>query len=188
MKNNVEVLKKKRLYFLFGVYFVILLWFVVFKCNDLERLCPEWQVYRTIWGHFLDGAVPFRGLVNADGINFSEVLLVLANFVLFLPMGMLFPFFMGKKKSVLVVFLIALGIEIFQLFTGWGGYDTADVIVTFLGGAAGVCVHTWWIARWKEETVNKLALWLSVLCFPLAVFAIVNTALNFPPIYFTELY
>ena len=177
-----EKLNKKQLGFLLGVYFVILLWFVLFKCNDNESLCPEFQTQKTLWEHFLYGLIPFQhfSMVLEDGM---ELVVFIANFILFIPMGILLPFFMSKKKSILVVFVVALGIEVIQLFTGWGGFDITDVIITFLGGPLGVWLHKLLRPIVTDKVVNKISFWLSAICFPIAVFAIVNTALHFPPNY-----
>lgn len=185
MKTQVN---KNRIIFLFGVYFVILLWFVLMKCNDVVRLCPEWQPHRTIVQHFLDGAVPFRNFEKLLQTGGMELVIFFANFVLFMPMGFLFPYLMGKGKSVALVFAAALSIELCQLFTGWGGYDTTDVIMTFLGGAFGVWLHSALHAELSNRTVNKIALWMGVVFLPLAVFAIAHTVVNFPPIYPTSLW
>ena len=167
---------------------MILLWFVLMKCNDVVRLSPEWQPHRTIVQHFLDGAVPFRNFEKLLKTGGMELVIFFANFALFIPMGFLLPFLMGRGKSVLAVFAVALAIEICQLFTGWGGYDTTDVIITFLGGAFGVWLYSALRSELSNRTVNKLSLWMSALFFPLAVFAIAHTVVNFPPIYPTNLW
>lgn len=120
--------------------------------------------------------------------NRGELVIFFANFVLFIPMGFLFPFLTGKGKSVWIVFAVALSIEICQLFTGWGGYDTTDVIVTFLGGVFGVGVHSVLRPRLRNRVMNKISLWTSAIFFPLAVFAVLHTGINFPPIYPTNLW
>ena len=185
LKKGVNV---NILAFFMAVYCVVLCWLIVFKCNDMERLCVEYQPYRTIWEHFLDGNVPFQSLIRAWEKQDSEVLIALLNFLLFVPLGVLFPVFIGGKRSVFLLFAIALGVEILQLFTGWGGYDVTDVILTFAGGIFGVVIETGVIRLLTPRRLNTLLLCLGVTLLPIAVFAVINTALHFPPIGITELF
>ena len=181
-------LDKRRFLCLFAVYLIILLWIILFKCNQNERLCVEFQPFRSIWGHFLHGSIPFRSLYNAF-LNYpGEVVVAILNFILFIPMGVAFPLLMSKKASLLSIFAVALGVELVQLFTGWGGYDITDVIITFFGGAFGVWIFQILRPRVSNSVVNQISYWGYLACSPFAFFVIFNTILHFPPIGITTLF
>lgn len=179
---------KSILIFFTAVYCVLLCWLIVFKCNDMDRLCVEYQPFRTIWEHFLDGSIPFQSFIRAWEKRDTEVLIALLNFLLFIPLGLLFPFFASKIRSVVLLFSIALGVEVLQLFTGWGGYDVTDVILTFAGGVFGVVIRNGVLKLLTPKRVNGLLLWSGVILLPIAIFAVVNTVLHFPPIGITDLF
>lgn len=67
------------------------------------------------------------------------------NIIGFIPLGFLFPFFMGRKvkgiKTVLVVFLISLGFEWIQLKTGIGVFDVDDLFLNTTGGLIGLILY-----------------------------------------------
>ena len=123
-----EKLNKSRLAFLLVVYFIILAWMVIYKFNVNEDLYAEWN-----GSNFEIELIPFLRTVEVfQEHDIVEKLIFFVNFIIFIPMGILLPFFMKKKKSLWTIFFVALSIEIFQLIIGWGGYDTTDVIMCFL--------------------------------------------------------
>lgn len=178
-----EKLNKQRLTIVLIVYFVLLIWVVVFKCNENYRLSAEWNGKVPILEKLSWGWPPFRNLdVILSGNAPGETVIFFVNFLIFIPMGMLLPFFMKKRNGLLTILLVGLGIEIVQLVLGWGGFDTTDAIMYFTGGALGVLSHILLRPNVSDRTINRLMLWIGVIGGALAVFAVINTALHFPVI------
>lgn len=67
------------------------------------------------------------------------------NIIGFIPLGFLFPFFMGRRakgiKTVLAVFLVSLGFEWIQLKTGIGVFDVDDLFLNTTGGLIGLILY-----------------------------------------------
>ena len=77
----------------------------------------------------------------------QEMLHCAANIAVFIPFGVLFPAcsFKGKEKAgsaVLFGFLLSLAVELFQLVTKTGSFETDDIINNTFGVLLGVLVFT----------------------------------------------
>ena len=65
--------------------------------------------------------------------------------MIFVPFGFLLPMVFEKKKSffpmMLLSFAFVLGIEIFQLVSGFGAFDVDDIILNCLGAVMGYLLY-----------------------------------------------
>ena len=173
--------EKKLLYVLLASYAVILLWIIVFKCNMNEELNIQENLSKTLWERFTYRIEPFRAL--RTGLfhgRTNELLAGIFNIVCFIPIGMALSFIMNTKRGLCISALAVLSVEIFQLFSGFGGFDYADVILNTLGTYLGYVLSGSVIKKMSARTVNIIAL---SLIPPLTLFAIVvfiRTIIHFP--------
>ena len=83
--------------------------------------------------------------------NIDQLIENLLNFVLFIPMGVLLPFIMGRKVRVLIAFLsgalVSLAIEVCQLVFMRGLFEWDDMIHNGVGCVIG-CVIGNLVLRW----------------------------------------
>lgn len=63
------------------------------------------------------------------------------NVLIFVPVGMLFPFVHERGRNIWILlanaFLFVAGIEIFQLFSAFGAFDVDDIILNCFGVLMG---------------------------------------------------
>ena len=173
--------EKKLLYVLLASYAVILLWIIVFKCNMNEELNIQENLSKTLWERFTYRIEPFialrTGLFHG---RTNELLAGIFNIACFIPIGMALSFIMNTKRGLCISALAVLSVEIFQLFSGFGGFDYADVILNTLGTYLGYVLSGSVIKKMSARTVNIIAL---SLIPPLTLFAIVvfiRTIILFP--------
>ena len=88
---------------------------------------------------------------------------------------------MNKRWVLFVTGLIfSTCVEVFQLFSGWGGLEYADIVINTLGVVVGGYVYDWVRPQMSHKRVNKVALRLVIYTFPVAVFVIINSIIYFP--------
>lgn len=173
--------EKKLLYVLLASYAVILLWVIVFKCNQNEELNIQENLSKTLWERFTYRIKPFialrTGLFHG---RTNELLAGIFNIVCFIPIGVLLSFIMSMKRGLCLSALAVLGVEIFQLFSGFGGFDYSDVILNTLGTYLGYLIARAVMKKISARTVNVIALYFLI---PMTLFAIVvfiRTIILFP--------
>ena len=165
---------------LFALYLILLVWVVIFKCNIAISLTGGYLYLKTITiqERFLLYMVPFQ-----NGITkwYSDTIL---NVIVFIPMGLYVSYFIKHKKflkALLISFGASLFIEVFQLFTLMGSYQSEDLIVNTLGGIIGYLIYK---LIYKDTprrmcVFNIISLVVLILIVPVVIYAIVNTILNF---------
>lgn len=137
--------KKKRIRFIFFIYLLIVIKLIIFKYpwEQMKAIADSWEKSVILEG--LDTAnftlfKTIRMYINyAYKLNSFENLA--GNIVVFVPFGFLFPYVIKKGKNFLVmllhVFLLVLGIEVFQLFSAFGAFDVDDILLNCLGAVTG---------------------------------------------------
>lgn len=110
--------------------------------------------------------IPFRDVFIHPTYWASIMRPAFLNFIMFLPFGMLLPFFiktLNYKKIVLYSFLFSLSIETLQLLlcllcnASLRSFDTADIIMNTLGGVVGyfifktILLKVYWICFKKAN-------------------------------------
>ncbi len=88
-------------------------------------------------------SVQFIGQIFLDH-NPYALFEALLNFVMLFPVGLFMPLFFKRNKAVKTILFGAaftLFIEITQLITHLGEFQTDDVILNISGCAAGVCIY-----------------------------------------------
>ena len=165
---------------LFALYLTILVWVVIFKCNIAISLTGGYLYLKTITiqERFLVYMVPFQnGITKWD----SDTIL---NVIVFIPMGLYVSYFIKHKKflmALLISFGASLFLEVFQLFTLMGSYQSEDLIVNTLGGIIGYLIYKLIYKDTPRRILifNIISLVVLILIVPVVIYAIVNTILNF---------
>ncbi len=166
---------------LFFFCLVILIWAIVFKFNINSLLSIERNRALPLWERFFGGLVPFRSLVHSlNPINWWQIGVFLLNILCFIPAGMLLPFIASRRASLLWLFLFTCGLELFQLFSGFGILDTTDLITNFAGAYIGCRIYDLLYPRLSEKAINTMLLSLVLPAFCFSLFVIIRTIVYFP--------
>ena len=164
------------------VYFIILLWVIVFKCNQYQYLHIQIKQDLSILERIEQ--YPFKKWVDyyRNGyLSALEIIAFIFNFICLLPFGTLMRFFVNKKWMIITLgVLFSVGVEVFQIISGWGGLEYTDIAMMILGVVAGIWIYDALRPKMSEKLINGLATFLFVFGAPLAVLTIIKTINNFP--------
>ncbi len=174
-------MKKKPVTTLLIIYGILILWAIVFKFNIDSFLRIELNQAKTLTERFLHDIIPFHKFVldMAEG-DWIELAAFLLNFVLLMPLGILLSFYMSPKRAVGTALSCSFAVELYQLFSCMGGLDPTDILINTLGAAAGVWLYRKIRPKMQDKTVEKILWSVSAAFAPLALYALVSTALAFP--------
>ena len=168
------------------ILFVILLfWIVVFKVN-LPYIPMRFAITKamTIKERFELGNYPYKNLVEfVDMPTFlSRLEDHVLNIIVFLPFGIIFPFFFKKRpmlKTAIIFISATIGFEMHQLLTGLGGFDVTDLINNALGGFIGLWLYKAFLSKLQDHTLNRFSFAINLIATPIAIYAIINTIKHF---------
>ena len=180
--KNKDGINRAIIALLFLSYLIVLLWVVVFKCNVNSQLNIERNLARPLWDRFTDRIIPFIDIyyMLIGKMSFYNILAFFFNPIVCVPGGMLLGFFVKLRRGLLYSFIFILGIEIFQLFSGWGGFEPTDVIMNLLGVLFGYLIHNALYRVMSAKAINTVAFYTLCIAAPFAVFVVIRTILNFP--------
>ena len=166
-----------------GLYFLLLMWAIVFKCNNIESLHIEQNRSRSIIERLMLNSIPFKHTIESVLAGSPlETLATIFNVIGFMPMTMLFRYLkMGKLQSWLIAAGVSLGVEIFQLFSCWGGWDISDWILNVFGAYLGL-VAFGVFSKLSYKAQYIIIVGCGIVVLPVDIFAIVNTITHFPPL------
>lgn len=131
---------------LLGIVVALILWVTILSREKIEGTMTTYTLFHALISFVRDAQ---RGRFGA---NF------LGNIVLFLPVGVLLPFVIGKRQwfwTVGVGFCFSLLIEIVQLVTARGCFDPDDIILNTLGTAIGYGLYRA-VAQKKTADVENI--------------------------------
>lgn len=181
-RKNDEI-NKTFLYATLINFLIILCWIVIFKVN--RSWVPEMVDYfhrHTFSERIGKNIIPGYSIISSiknNGFSFSSDHFL--NVLVFLPYGILLPFFFKKKNyfyTVLTVIASTLFFELFQLFTLIGYFDTSDFITNILGGCLGLLLYKYVFSKTKGGIINIISSTITVIASPVSVYAIVNTIIH----------
>ena len=140
---------------------LVVLKVIVFKhpFARLLKIAGTWSADVIAAGLNTANFVPFHTIrmyiEYADKLNSFENLA--GNILVFLPFGILFPMLdrnYRKAWNVLLnVFLLVLGIEIFQLCSAFGAFDVDDILLNCLGATLGYGLYKAAYAVYKKKKI-----------------------------------
>ena len=174
-------INKKLMITAFISYLIVFIWVIVFKFNAswieevriyelsqpyLERIELEWIPFYTVINQFKEG-------------NYFD-LDHLLNIIIYIPIGLYLKFItkLNNKKIILIIILSSLIFEIEQSITCIGGLDGTDLVTNFIGGLIGLYSFKI-INKFKIKYINWINISLLIVSLPLAIYAIINTIINF---------
>ena len=179
MKVSLKNIDYDRLYMpliysTFIIYLVLLVWVVIFKCT-IPRIFIYDYIQKPILYRFQRGIVPF----SYSYYQYVSLDMVL-NVIAFIPLGLYLPFMVKKRYAFPIVTLVSILFETIQLLTGFGWFDTVDLIVNILGGFLGIGLFLLLRPRIKDKIINKANLVFTIVFGVIALGVII-----YLPIYFT---
>lgn len=140
---------QKRIKIFFVIYILFVLKVIIFKYPfaQLYAIVQTWQKGVVLEGLGTANFVPFKTIKMyidyAYKLNSFENLA--GNILVFVPFGILFPMVRAKRNCFfdvfLNVFVLVLGIEVFQLFSAFGAFDVDDIILNCFGAILGYIIY-----------------------------------------------
>ena len=162
-------------------YVIILLWVIVFKCNANNELHIDKNLAMSVWERFTYRIIPFQdAYISFTTRNFVSCIAFVFNTICCIPGGILLAFFMSKKRGLFCSTLFILGVELFQLFSGWGGFDPTDILMNVLGIYLGYVVFEKSYPKLKPRLINILSLSILIPSAIFSIFVIIRSIIYFP--------
>jgi glycopeptide antibiotics resistance protein len=166
---------------LIAFYTVILLWGIVFKCNMNDELNIDRNLAMSLWERFTQRLIPFQDIVLSIMTgSFWSCMAFVFNVICFIPLGVLLRFYFKNRNVVYVCLAFSAAVEIFQLFSGFGGFDLTDLFLNALGGFTGAILYQKIRPLLSQRTVNIILLSMVAPAFIFALFVFVRTIIYFP--------
>lgn len=147
MRKTEQSKRDKWLSLLFFLYLLFVIKMIVFKypVSQMQAIVDSWQKDVILEGLSTANFIPFKTIkmyiryYDLPGIrSFANLF---GNVLIFVPVGMLFPFVHKRGRNIWILlanaFLFVAGIEIFQLFSAFGAFDVDDIILNCFGVLMG---------------------------------------------------
>lgn len=144
-----------RISFIFYAIILIALLFLRPPIDTSELTFFEYIKYYT-------NIIPFKTIGAYFNVFFDERMVstisienLVGNLILFLPMGIYFPYFVSKLNSLsfysTAIIILLFTLEIIQLTTRRGVFDIDDIILNMIGALIGFAI-------WKTKFIQRF-LW-----------------------------
>lgn len=165
-------------------YFLIVLWGVLFKCNNHFTLN---RAYEILHGEpfperlFHDDLRHLVVQMRLGNFHIPSFISVLLNCILLTPFGFGVAHFIKKKRVwrvTLLCFLLCFAIEIVQLFTYWGAFAVADLVTNTFSGFLGACLYGRIYRPEREGIFTRIAAVFVLLAIPFTVWIVVRTGMD----------
>lgn len=168
-----EVSKKQKnmAFIVFGVYFFLLIWLILFK---FEINISKMDTIRSI------NVIPFH-YANEVGRNF-HLQEVIYNVLVFVPLGVYIHFFKPEWSffvKIIPGLCISFLFEILQYIFAIGASDITDVIDNTLGGIIGVILAQLFHKIFKDKSitiVNVIGLIIEIAALAMIIILFVANA------------
>lgn len=155
--------KRKILIVLFGFYILFVIKTVILKypIAQLLEITRTWTREVVLEGLDTANFTLFKTIrmyiVYADRLNSVENLV--GNVVVFIPLGLFLPLLSEPCKrmaeTMMVSFILIVGIELFQLFSAFGAFDVDDILLNCIGSCIGYgCYRVIHYSGRKREQVK----------------------------------
>lgn len=172
-----ETINKATLWIVFCLYLFLLIWVIALKFNAdwLPALGKEMRALPIEKRVVL---IPFQTFIS-NGFYFH--LDYFLNVIIYIPMGLILPLTMRKNQGgwcLLIIILSSAIFEVEQLFTGFGGCDTADLICNVVGGVIGLAIFYLLRKKTSDKTINIITFIIIIIATPIALYALINTIIH----------
>lgn len=171
------MLNRKILIISFISYIVIIIWLVYFKANISEWVINTKNFFlgMSLFSKIRYGIIPF------EHFRLWKVKSYLLNVLIFIPFFIYLKLLkpnISKNMLLFLLIIIPILIEVFQLFIPFCGFAVEDIICNMMGLFFGLIIIQV-IKKHNYLLVNRLAIASLVVLVPIAVYAIINTIINF---------
>ncbi len=180
---NSERARKTMAAILLASSAIIIIWIIIFKCNNNAALHIQDNLEKTLWERFTFRLEPFtdlRYMIRSGNFDSLEFLAFIFNVVCFAPLAVCLSFFMKDGWNVLSLFLFSASAEVFQLFSCFGGFDPTDIFLNTLGAFLGCLLMKHIRKHMSEKAMSATMLVLTPPVSIWAMVAVVLTIINFP--------
>ena len=168
---------------LFVTVCIMIAWAILFKCNAIDQLNLERNQSWSLWERFTFRIIPFQSTYTVfKGGNVPGIIAFFANLLCFIPFGALFRFFTDTRTVLISTLIIITGVEIFQLLSGFGGFDFTDIFMNCLGAGLGCFAYKLLRPCLSGRVINVTAVVFFIPFAIVSIYAVINTVLNFPTI------
>lgn len=145
-------MEQKKIKFLFFIYLFLIFNFIVLKFfgnlgDVVNRIKDRIILIKSGYWHIqlipLETIRPTIKLISSD-IGGPAMFNLIANTILFIPMGLLIPLLLSKPNFIKILGTslgLTLGIELLQFITLLGVADVDDVLVNTLGAITGYILY-----------------------------------------------
>ena len=177
-------MKKFNSFMLFGVFLLLYAFLcsyaLIFKyVSPLELFSSNREYIRST------NVIPFHTIYSylSGTLNVSKIIVasnIFGNIILFVPLGIYLQLLKKNKIwiNTMIVFFIALFVEMFQFIFGFGAADIDDVILNCLGGLIGILIYRGLCKFLKsEEKVRTVIVLLGLIVILIPI--LVTTILGF---------
>ena len=182
-------LNKLLLYISFFLYFGLLVWIVIFKCNlyipvsesmiILPKI-PLWERISKGFFSFSIGRIP----------NMLRDIDFWRNIIIFIPFGIYLPLIKTRVRllsGALIAFLVSLSFEFSQAITCIGGFTLEDLFTNTVGFIIGYIIFKLIVNRLPGGVINIINVAIILIATPIFLRAVYNTYTNWE-IYTIEYY
>lgn len=158
-------------FYVIAIFYVFLMLDLFFRINlissssDMSRsynLIP----FKTIWNYASGDIYVSKSLVRHN---------IFGNIAVFIPYGLYLQVLLKNKdfgKSLLIVIVTSISIEITQFVFGLGAADIDDVILNVCGGVIGIIGYKVLRKLFREESRTKTAITLISLVIGIPIMVI----------------
>ena len=174
---------------IFGMYVIILIWAIAFKCNISQAYIDTYEFL--IDKSFIERFTvyfnpPHKYLISLFNRSLISILKEeINNILIFIPLGGYIAWTFKKRKFLYVCiigFLTTLGFELIQYITLIGAFKINDLFMNFLGAILGYGIYKLIffkkINNVKIMIFNIILICIIIIFIPILFYAIINTFLN----------
>ena len=147
MKNETKRMIRQGGVILFGIYVILLIYFLFFS-ESYGRVADAERIYRYNLKPFVE--IRRFWVYRRQLGTFALFTNIFGNVIGFIPYGFILPVITNRMRSGFLIifsgFSISLTVELIQLVTKVGCFDVDDLILNTLGSAVGygcflICNH-----------------------------------------------
>lgn len=161
------------LWFTISVYSFVIIYIILLKSfisSPLELFSADRPMLRGI------NLIPFKDLWITNALFRNNMMNILGNVFIFIPIGIYLVIFLGKKdiiNKITIITGISLFFELFQYIFSTGITDINDIILNVIGGILGIMIYKILSFILQEQQIKKLIIILggviAVLMFLLII-------------------
>lgn len=158
-----------------ALYIICLVWIITLKCNMIQPVVES----RYFYGQM---SLAERIIVSTSKFAKTSTKDLIANVLVFVPLGLLIPFLKKEKpyiSAALFGFALSLSFEVLQIINCIGGFTYIDILANSLGAILGSMLHFYLRERLTEKQTETALATCAALCAAVVSFGFFSTARHF---------